>query len=231
MTIDWGASARRLTPHVAVLAGPDNGAYPSGNSLYVRGEGESVVIDPSVTVVAMGGAPGPVDAVINSHGHEDHIAGNGLFADARVHVHREDVDGVASVEGLMDIYGWEGPVREAWAKTVVEEFHFAPRPDAIGFLDGTVFDLGGVTLEAVHLPGHTRGHSGFRISGGVFFLSDIDLTGFGPYYGDAWSDLDDFEASLVKIRDEDADHYVTFPTRASSTAAPSSCDCSTASPR
>ena len=64
-------------------------------------------------------------------------------------------------------------------------------------------------MEAVHLPGHTRGHSGFRISGGVFFLSDIDLTGFGPYYGDAWSDLEDFDASLAKVRDEEADWYVT----------------------
>jgi hypothetical protein len=73
-----------------------------------------------------------------------------------------------------------------------------------------VFDLGGgVTVEAVHLPGHTRGHSGFRIDG-VFFLSDIDLTGFGPYYGDVWSDLEDFEASLAKVRDEEADFYVTF---------------------
>ena len=43
----------------------------------------------------------------------------------------------------------------------------------------------------------------------MFYLSDIDLTGFGPYYGDAWSDLDDFEASLVKVRDEDAAFYVT----------------------
>ena len=45
---------------------------------------------------------------------------------------------------------------------------------------------------------------------GVFFLSDIDLTGFGPYYGDVWSDLEDFEASLMKVRDEDAEFYVTF---------------------
>ena len=61
----------------------------------------------------------------------------------------------------------------------------------------------------MHLPGHTRGHSGFRMDG-VFFLSDIDLTGFGPYYGDVWSDLEDFEASLAKVRDEEADFYVTF---------------------
>ncbi len=62
----------------------------------------------------------------------------------------------------------------------------------------------------MHLPGHTRGHSGFRISGGVFFLSDIDLTGFGPYYGDVWSDLEDFERSLEQVRHEQADYYVTF---------------------
>ena len=93
---------------------------------------------------------------------------------------------------------------------MIEEFHYQPRPDAEGFHDGHVFDLGGgVRVEAVHLPGHTRGHSGFRI-GEVFFLSDIDLTGFGPYYGDAWSDLDDFEASLERVRDEQAAFYVTF---------------------
>jgi glyoxylase-like metal-dependent hydrolase (beta-lactamase superfamily II) len=73
-----------------------------------------------------------------------------------------------------------------------------------------VFELGGAAIEAVHLPGHTRGHSGFRIGQDVFFLSDIDLTGFGPYYGDAWSDLEDFEESLRRVRDEDAAYYVTF---------------------
>ena len=210
MPADWGDDARRLTSRVTVLSGPGNGAYPSGNSLYVTGAGEAAIIDPSVTVVAMGGAPGAVDAVINSHSHEDHVAGNGFFADARVHIHADDLIGVTSLDGLMDVYGWQGDVRDVWARNVVEEFHFAPRPDAHGFSHGDVFDLGSIRIEAVHLPGHTRGHSGFRISDGVFFLSDIDLTGFGPYYGDAWSDLDDFEASLAAVRDEHADFYVTF---------------------
>jgi glyoxylase-like metal-dependent hydrolase (beta-lactamase superfamily II) len=168
------------------------------------------MIDPSVSVVARGGAPAPVDAVINSHSHEDHIAGNGLFPTAPVHVHDNDLLGVRSLDGLMDVYGLGGDAWETFRQVIVDEFHYAPRPDATGFSDGHVFDLGGgTTVEAVHLPGHTRGHSGFRI-GAVFFLSDIDLTGFGPYYGDAWSDLEDFEASLAKVRDEDADFYVTF---------------------
>jgi len=161
MITDWGTDERRLSGSVSVLVGANNGGYPSGNSLLIRGASETVIIDPSVDVVWRGGATAPVDAVINSHSHEDHMAGN-------------------------------------------------PRPDAHGFTDGHVFDLGGgVDIEAVHLPGHTRGHSGFRV-GNTFFLSDIDLTGFGPYYGDVWSDLDDFEDSLVKVRNEEADFYVTF---------------------
>jgi glyoxylase-like metal-dependent hydrolase (beta-lactamase superfamily II) len=208
--VDWGDQELRLTSAVSVLLGAEKGAYPSGNSLVVRGAGEAVIIDPSVTVVARGGAPVAIDAVINSHSHEDHIAGNGLFTSSRVHVHHHDRPGVVSLDGLMDVYGLSGETRTDFSALVVEQFHFTPRPDAQGFGDGHVFDLGGVTVEAVHLPGHTRGHSGFRISGGVFFLSDIDLTGFGPYYGDAWSDLEDFEASLRLVRDEEADHYVTF---------------------
>ena len=206
----WGDDYRKLTDSISVLVGPNNGQYPSGNSLIIKGAGETVIIDPSVTVVTNGGAPLPVDAVINSHSHEDHLAGNGLFADARVHVHHEDLVGVRSLDGLMAVYGLDGEPRASFEQTVLDEFHFTPRPDAEGFSDGHVFELGGgVTVEAVHLPGHTRGHSGFRMDG-VFFLSDIDLTGFGPYYGDVWSDLEQFEASLAKVRDEEADVYVTF---------------------
>jgi glyoxylase-like metal-dependent hydrolase (beta-lactamase superfamily II) len=206
---DWGDDERRLTDSVSVLVGDANGAYPSGNSLLVKGRAETLIIDPSITVVERGGAPVPVDAVVNSHSHEDHVAGNGLFTDATIHVHREDLPGIHGLEGLMAVYGL--PLDHEFATEVVEHFHYTPRPDATGFTDGHVFDLGGgTTVEAVHLPGHTRGHSGFRVSDRVFFLSDIDLTGFGPYYGDVWSDLDDFEASLVKVRDEDADYYVTF---------------------
>ncbi|MET0146849.1 MAG: MBL fold metallo-hydrolase [Ilumatobacteraceae bacterium] len=207
MVKDWGDDERRLTGSVSVLVGAADGTYPAGNALLVRGRAETIIVDPSITVVDKGGAPTRVDAVVNSHSHEDHIAGNGFFADARVHVHVEDLPGVRSLRGLMDVYGL--PMDHPLAHDVVEHYYYAPRPDAQGFEDGHVFDLGGTTIEAVHLPGHTRGHSGFRVTDGVFFLADIDLTGFGPYYGDAWSDLEDFEASLVKVRDEDAEYYVT----------------------
>ena len=118
VNIDWGDDERRLTPAVSVLVGDANGAYPSGNSVLVRGRSEAVVIDPSVTVVARGGVPAPVDAVVNSHSHEDHMAGNGLFPDARVHIHDEDLPGARSLEGLMDVYGL--PLDHPFATDIVE---------------------------------------------------------------------------------------------------------------
>jgi glyoxylase-like metal-dependent hydrolase (beta-lactamase superfamily II) len=209
MQADWGSAELPLTDRVSVLMGKDAGKYPSGNTLLVKGSSEAIVIDPAIDVIDRGGVPVAIDAVINSHSHEDHIAGNGFFRDARVHVHEADLPGVQSLDGLLAIYGLPDAVRSTFEKLVVEKFHFAPRPDAEGFQGGAVFDLGKVEVEAVHLPGHTRGHCGFRISEGAFFLSDIDLTGFGPYYGDVWSDLEDFEASLHRVRDEDADFYIT----------------------
>lgn len=208
--VEWGDEELRLTDSVSVLCGADRGAYPSGNSVVVRGRAENIIIDPSVSVVGRGGAPVAIDAVLNSHCHEDHMAGNGLFADARVHIHHDDVVGAASIEGLLAGYGFEDSMMQAFATALIEEFHFSARPDANGFGDGARFDLGGVVVEAVHLPGHTAGHSGFRIDDEVFFLADIDLTGFGPYYGDVWSDLDQFEESLIRVRDEDVRWYVTF---------------------
>jgi glyoxylase-like metal-dependent hydrolase (beta-lactamase superfamily II) len=87
-----------------------------------------------------------------------------------------------------------------------------PRADALGFADGHVFDLGGgVRVRAIHAPGHTRGHCVFHVEpDDVLYLADIDLSSFGPYYGDAWSCLADFERTLAAVRDFPARHYATF---------------------
>ena len=66
-------------------------------------------------------------------------------------------------------------------------------------------------MRVIHAPGHTRGHSFFHVEPeDVLYLGDVDLTSFGPYYGDAWSSLEDFERTLALARTLDARWYATF---------------------
>jgi hydroxyacylglutathione hydrolase len=197
---------------VVALIGTESGRYPFGNSLMVAGTEETVLIDPSLAVAARGGAPSHIDRMLISHAHEDHTAGVSTFPHAHVHAHNEDLLALHSLEGYLQVYGMPPEMAAEWGPKVVEEFNYQPRLDATGFADGQRFDLGGgLRIEVVHLPGHTRGHSGFLIEpDGVFFVADIDLSAFGPYYGDHWSDLEDFERAIERCRTIDAKYYVTF---------------------
>jgi glyoxylase-like metal-dependent hydrolase (beta-lactamase superfamily II) len=202
---------RPLGSHTTVLVGDDGGRYPAGNTVVVTGRDGTAVIDPSLSLVGRGGAPMPIDRVLLTHVHEDHVAGASLFTDLPIACHEADALGLRSIDGLMQIYGLTGPAGDALRDLVVKNFHYVARPDVGTFVDGDVIDLGGVTVTVVHLPGHTRGHSGFLIEpDGVLVLGDIDLSAFGPYYGDAWSDLDAFEASLRRARAIEVPWYVTF---------------------
>lgn len=197
---------------VTVLLGDKNGKYPQGNSVLVRGRDARLLMDPSLAVAARAAElQGAADVVVQSHVHEDHVAGLHLFPRAEVYAHRADVLGLRSLDGLMEIYGYGEPMTSTMRSYVVETFHYVDRPDAREFEDGAVFELGGCRVRAFHLPGHTRGHCALLVEPeGVLFLGDIDLTGFGPYYGDAWSDLEDFERSLDLLRHIEARVWVSF---------------------
>ncbi len=200
----------RLGPHTTALIGADGGRYPAGNSVLVQGSQATAVIDPSISLRGRGDLPS-VDRVVLTHVHEDHVAGVHLFPGATVHAHHADADGIRSLDGLMRMYGMEAGAEQYFREVVVRDFTYVARPDAVGFDDGEAIDLGGVTITPVHLPGHTRGHSGMLIEpDGVFVTGDIDLSAFGPYYGDEWSDLDDFERSLARARTIEVNWYVTF---------------------
>jgi glyoxylase-like metal-dependent hydrolase (beta-lactamase superfamily II) len=197
---------------VQVLFGEKRGKYPQGNSVVVRGDTESLVIDPCLGLLPRRDHLPRVDRVLNSHCHEDHVAGNHLFSEVPWHLHERDAPGMVSIDHFMAIYGFEDDaVARAFRPLVEGQFHFSPRADVETFRDGDVFELGGCRVRVIHTPGHTRGHCAFYIEpDDVLYLGDIDLSSFGPYYGDAWSDLEDFEHTLEKVREIDAHHYVTF---------------------
>lgn len=196
---------------VSVWLGDRSGKYPDGNQVIVEGQELRVAFDTPLVSHAIGPAFDGVDLVILGHVHEDHMAGLQRVPRARVQVHEADLAAAQSWDGLAAHYGYPPPVLADVRAMIEQEFHYAPRPDATGYVHGTGWDLGGgVRVRAHHLPGHTSGHCALLVeSEGVAFIGDIDLTGFGPYYGDATSDLAAFRRSLREVARLEARVWVT----------------------
>jgi glyoxylase-like metal-dependent hydrolase (beta-lactamase superfamily II) len=195
---------------VTLLASPEGGRYPSGNSLVISGTDRTVLVDPSIEVHRRGGVSDAVDLVVISHAHEDHLAGLHLFPDLPVLAHTAEVGPVRSPEVLLAGFGMGPSEAGGFREQLRDTFHLSERPDVGTFQDGDVVDLGGRTLTVLHLPGHTAGHCGLLVEpDGFVFLADIDLTSFGPYYGDLSSSLEDFEASITRLREVEARWYGT----------------------
>ena len=151
-----------------------------------------------------------MDLAILGHVHEDHVVGLPRLQKAEIFVHDGDVEAARSWEGLATHYGYEADVLAQLRPQIERDFDWKPCARAQSYQDGASWDLGGVKVQAVHLPGHTRGHCVLWVEPiGLAFLGDIDLTGFGPYYGDATSSLADFRKTLARVRELPASIWVT----------------------
>jgi glyoxylase-like metal-dependent hydrolase (beta-lactamase superfamily II) len=196
---------------VTVYFGDRNGKYPDGNQVVVAGADLRVAFDTPLVANRIGPALDGVDAVILGHVHEDHMAGLHRLPRAAVWVHEADVEAARSWAGLARHYGYPGDTSERLRAMIEAKFHYHPRPDAQPYADGARWDLGGgISVTAIHLPGHTSGHCALLVEpAGVAFIGDIDLTGFGPYYGDATSSLAAFRRSLEAVKAIPARAWVT----------------------
>ena len=195
---------------VRVYLGEKSGKYPDGNQIVILGKDTKAALDTPLVANRIARELEGADLIVLGHMHEDHAAGLHLLPRAAVHVHEGDLAAVQSWEGLSRHYGYGPQVLAALHAKIVTEFHYTPRPDAVGYSDGQEWDLGGVRLRAWHMPGHTAGHTVLVVEPeGVAFLGDIDLSGFGPYYGDGTSSLADFRRTLDRVAEIPARVWVT----------------------
>lgn len=196
---------------VSVFFGEKNGKYPDGNQVIVRGSDTHAALDAPIVSNFIGPDFDATELVVMGHVHEDHMAGLHRLPNAPVYVHEADLEAARSWDGLVAAFGVTDQSRIPEMQTRFKrDFFYAPRPDAKSYTDGASWDLGGVTIRAFHMPGHTAGHCVLLVEPeGVAFIGDIDLTGFGPYYGDASSSLSGFRSSMARLQDIPAKVWVT----------------------
>ena len=195
---------------VTVYFGEKSGKLPDGNQVMVRGRDSTVAFDTPQVANRIGAALDEADLVVLGHVHEDHMAGLHRLMHVPVQVHEADLAAAQSWPGLCRHYGYPDAVLAPMRTKIEADYHYTPRPDATAYVDGAVWELGGVRVRAVHMPGHTAGHCVLLVEPqGIAFIGDIDLSGFGPYYGDATSSLADFRKTLAKLPSLPASTWIT----------------------
>ena len=136
---------------------------PLQSNCFIVGDevsGEAVIIDPGgdgdMILNAVGQKPWKVTAILNTHAHFDHIAGNAVVkkgTGAPLMAPRGDAFFMAQAHISARMYGLE-----------VEA---SPEPDRL-LDDGDSIDLGDEKIKVLSTPGHTPGGATFVTSIGIF---------------------------------------------------------------
>ena len=192
---------KELAPNIFYIAGENKSRFPFCACLYLKGKNLRVLIDAGMgtrnlaPVKDMG-----IDLLILTHCHIDHRLNCQEISNVPVWCHTRDAGYLKDREYFLESMGF---TRSGLDLTGL--FDFARNAFSIEtdhrINHGERIDLGGITLEAIHTPGHTPGHLAFFIpEHKLIFLGDIDLTPFGPFYGHDFADINDFLVSIEKLK-------------------------------
>jgi glyoxylase-like metal-dependent hydrolase (beta-lactamase superfamily II) len=141
--------------------------------VHLEGERECIVVDPGFDaedIIARIGDKGLTPAaILNTHGHADHIAGNGAlkaqWPDCPLVIGAEEASKLADPMGnLSGTYGLA--LRSPEADQLVRE--------------GDVVHFAGIALDVLETPGHSRGHVVFvwkQTSPWIVFGGDLLFKG------------------------------------------------------
>lgn len=189
-----------IPPHLWLVEGEDGGRFPFAHAVLIRDD-VTALIDSGPGFVRLGAVrrEAPPDIIIATHSHIDHTAGNWLFPDTPLWGPRESFDSLGRIGPLARrIVSPE--LNHQWQLYARRCVGMRDRPPTDAYGDGHRFSFGHITLEAIHCPGHCAdSYCLWEPNHGVLLAADIDFTSFGPWYGTAESDIDQFEESIRRV--------------------------------
>jgi glyoxylase-like metal-dependent hydrolase (beta-lactamase superfamily II) len=194
-----------IAPDVFYIHGQNKSRFPYCACLYVKGKDTRVLIDAGMGHQNI--APAKklgIDLLILTHCHIDHRLTRPAIIDVPVWCHASEDSFLKNNDLFFTAMGLKRSGLD-----FARHFNFDPGTFDITpthrLVDGERIELGGLTLETIHTPGHTPGHLAFFIpERNLLFTGDIDLTSFGPFYGHDFADIGDFVLSIDKLKLFDA---------------------------
>ncbi|MBY9020855.1 MAG: MBL fold metallo-hydrolase [Candidatus Lokiarchaeota archaeon] len=195
-------------PNISFIMGKLRARYPYSNSLLIG----DYLIDTGVSPLHLRKLKKlyPINHVLLSHWHEDHISGNSLLRNAKFYSHINDKIPIEDIQKMIPLYNVRNTPSEDEIKRLIVVLKMQNTLIDTLIEDGDIFKIGeDLKLKVLFTPGHTAGHCAFyELKTKIAFLGDIDLSKY-PYYGNTDANLEDFEKSITKMKNLDLNIVAT----------------------
>ncbi|MBY9015009.1 MAG: MBL fold metallo-hydrolase [Candidatus Lokiarchaeota archaeon] len=190
------------------IQGKNRAKYPYSNSLLIGDH----LIDTGVSPQHLRKLKKfyPINHVLLSHWHEDHISGNFLLENAKFYCHLKDKIPIEDIQKMIPLYNVRNTPIEEELRKLIEILKIQNIKIDTLINEGDIFNIGeDLRLKVLFTPGHTAGHCAFyELKTKIAFLGDIDLSKY-PYYGNTDANLEDFENSIARIKNLDLNIVAT----------------------
>lgn len=204
-----GASPNRVVTSSMIGIGMPDKARWSERVVVVLGLNPGVFTGPGTNtfIIGTGRRRLLLDAAGGAGGYDD-LLERALLEDAD----GADLDRIVLTHAHPDHIGGVAQVRERFGALTVEKMPLAARDlgiEVTELADGAVVEIEGATLEAIWTPGHASDHLCFYLREEKTLFSGDMVLGAGTTVIPPDGDLDDYLASLQRLRGLDAERI--FP--------------------
>ncbi|NVM53775.1 MAG: MBL fold metallo-hydrolase [Candidatus Helarchaeota archaeon] len=187
-----------ILPNISLFKQPKSKTFGKSYGVYINtDEHTNILIDcnfPEKNLNPfLGSIENQVDYYFITHFHLDHTSHVQLieerFPDATILMPRQEIECITDLNYLMEFAGISrAGFADEWRTFAYKILGFKECKSVQPFNPGTKFRFGSTTLQTIHLPGHSPGHTGFCITddtheGNILHVSDIGIDSFGPWYG------------------------------------------------
>lgn len=191
----------KLAENFYLITAPNKSRFPFCNTFLLKGK-ETVLIDAGIDKETLTEIDKKhrIDILVFSHSHPDHILNWHLLKDRHILMPEETPDVVTDLQLLGERFMGSKEKGTYWAKRIGEGFGIHPMRDPDGrFTEGDILELAGFKLKPIHAPGHLDDHYVFfEEDTGILLTSDIDFSGFGPFYFQPEGNIEKFKNSIKK---------------------------------
>lgn len=202
MKPDSNRHLQKICSGIYLVEAPEHGRFPYCNGFLFTGD-ENILIDAGMDdeqIRSIDKSIG-IDTLVISHTHPDHIRRWHLLSHRRILLPAESPDSVFNLQTLGTRYVGTPERGRHWVEVIgtLTGIRALREPDA-RYADGFLIKNGSSRIQAVHAPGHLDDHyCFFEHNTGTLLSTDIDFTGFGPWYGNPEGKIKPFITSIRKV--------------------------------